>query len=121
LALESPLLANENTKLVKKQIDKLLLVIITGEGVTGGDSSLGVLHKVSGLVALHFFCCAQDSRTGVFVREDREDGVEEEERKGFAVKRNAVAIFLDLFLVGKIRGVDSQGSFIQEDKVCWIL
>jgi hypothetical protein len=95
LALELPLLANENTKLVKKQMDRLLFVIIGEAAGTGSDSSLRALHEVNGLLGLHF-CCGQENRRGLFVRDDKEDGVEEE-RKGFAVERNVVAIFLDLF------------------------
>jgi hypothetical protein len=97
LELELPLLANENTKLVKKQMDRLLFVIIIGEAAgTGSDSSLRALHEGNGLLGLHF-CCGQENRRGLFVRDDKEDGVEEE-RKGFAVERNVVAIFLDLLL-----------------------
>jgi len=98
LELEQPLLANENTKLVKKQMDRLLFVIIIGEAAgTGSDSSLRALHEVNGLLGLHF-CCGQENRRGLFVRDDKEDGVEEE-RKGFAVERNVVSIFLDFFFL----------------------
>jgi hypothetical protein len=78
-------------------MDRLLFVIIIGEAAgTGSDSSLRALHEGNGLLGLHF-CCGQENRRGLFVRDDKEDGVEEE-RKGFAVERNVVAIFLDLLL-----------------------